>query len=370
MSTSAALREIFTAGRPLVETWLEVGEQIAALRDVATMKGLDWSQVKALLKAQIQDERDDDGKGKRVKRIVEKAEFASAYADMLGLANMNEKIYFAETTADRSDGGANINMRHSGIATDLPPHDEDGVIFEDEPETATESPSGIATGSDDHSGDEIVTNAGEGHVDRSATARTPAGEEDIALTGQVETQVDAEIIDGNASLAAREDEEVAAFNHDVPVHVGDERTEQPEDGLSASGDNSEIEHSAPSSQVAASAGELSTPTSPAVFSSPAAVSPRVDDGRPDQSSDEVPSGQGGDKPRLYSGQSGQQTASAAQDRNEPVSVSGASATISEADVPDFLKRKDGCLDQAGCKVKTYSILCARCAAERVRARAA
>ncbi|GAA4108639.1 GapR family DNA-binding domain-containing protein [Aminobacter aganoensis] len=32
---------------------------------------------------------------------------------------------------NRSDNGANINMRHSGIATDLPPHDEDGVIFED-----------------------------------------------------------------------------------------------------------------------------------------------------------------------------------------------------------------------------------------------
>ena len=93
MSTSADLKAIFTAGRPLVEGALDIAEQIAALRDVATQKGLDWSQVKALLKAQIQDERDKAGSGKRVKRIVEKADFACAYADMLGLGNMNEKNY-------------------------------------------------------------------------------------------------------------------------------------------------------------------------------------------------------------------------------------------------------------------------------------
>lgn len=95
MTTSNALREIFTEGRPLVEQWLQVGEQIAALRDVATAKGLDWSQVKALLKAQIQDERDDASDGKRVRRLVEKAEFASAYADMLGLGQMNEDNFSA-----------------------------------------------------------------------------------------------------------------------------------------------------------------------------------------------------------------------------------------------------------------------------------
>lgn len=95
MTTSNALREIFTEGRPLIEQWLDVGEKIAALREVATAKGLDWSQVKALLKAQIQDERDDAGDGKRVRRIVEKAEFASAYADMLGLGLMNEDNFSA-----------------------------------------------------------------------------------------------------------------------------------------------------------------------------------------------------------------------------------------------------------------------------------
>ena len=95
-STSAALKEVFAAAKPLVADWLDIAEQMAALRDAATAKGLDWSQVKALVKAQVQDERDENGDGKRVKRIVEKAEFASAYADMLGLANMNEENFSAE----------------------------------------------------------------------------------------------------------------------------------------------------------------------------------------------------------------------------------------------------------------------------------
>jgi hypothetical protein len=77
-----------------------VAEQIAALREVATAKGLDWSQLKALMKAQIQDEREESGDGKRVRKIVEKAEFASAYADMLGLANINENNF------SPTDGGA------------------------------------------------------------------------------------------------------------------------------------------------------------------------------------------------------------------------------------------------------------------------
>lgn len=93
MSTSDALREVFTTGRPLIAQWLDVAAQISALRDVATAKGLDWSQVKALLKAQVQDELDEDGSGKRVRKIVERAEFASAYADMLGLGNLNENNY-------------------------------------------------------------------------------------------------------------------------------------------------------------------------------------------------------------------------------------------------------------------------------------
>jgi hypothetical protein len=81
---------------PQIADGLDIAEQIAALRDTATDAGLDWSQIKALLKAQIQDERDENGDGKRVKRLLEKADHATAYADLLGLSNMNEEKYFAE----------------------------------------------------------------------------------------------------------------------------------------------------------------------------------------------------------------------------------------------------------------------------------
>lgn len=91
MTNSTELKRFFAAGRPLVEGALDIAEQIAALRDAASKKGLDWSQIKALLKAQIEDERDGRGDGKRVNRLIEKADFACAYAGMLGLGNMNEK---------------------------------------------------------------------------------------------------------------------------------------------------------------------------------------------------------------------------------------------------------------------------------------
>ena len=81
MSNSSALKEIITAARPLIEQWLAVGEQIAALREAATAQQLDWGPIKALLKAQIQDEKDD---GNRVEKLLSKADKSMAYADMLG----------------------------------------------------------------------------------------------------------------------------------------------------------------------------------------------------------------------------------------------------------------------------------------------
>ena len=70
--------------------------QIAGLRTVVTEAGGDWSQLKALIKAQVQDEQADDPK--RVDRILEKADYAKIYADMLGLGrpNMNEQNYSAD----------------------------------------------------------------------------------------------------------------------------------------------------------------------------------------------------------------------------------------------------------------------------------
>lgn len=79
------LRKYADAGRPLIEQWLDIGEEFKAIRDAARNDGIDWASVKALIKAEILDAR--EGTDKRVKAIIEKADFASAYADMLGMSN-------------------------------------------------------------------------------------------------------------------------------------------------------------------------------------------------------------------------------------------------------------------------------------------
>jgi hypothetical protein len=95
MSTLDALRNIWTEARPYIEQQIQVAEVVKGFREAATAKGLEWSTVKALIKAQIQDEQ--DGKD-RVRKLLEKAEFATAYADMLGL-NMNEENNIREEAA-------------------------------------------------------------------------------------------------------------------------------------------------------------------------------------------------------------------------------------------------------------------------------
>lgn len=90
MTLASDLRNIVAAARPTVTEWLDISEQFVGFREACKAKGIDWSQVKALIKAQVQDERDG---GRRVEKIVEKADFASSYAAMLGLLpeNMNEE---------------------------------------------------------------------------------------------------------------------------------------------------------------------------------------------------------------------------------------------------------------------------------------
>lgn len=95
MISSAKLKEIAEEARPIIERQLDDAVRLAAMRDTVAALGGDWSALKALLKAQVQDERDDTGEGKRVKKAVEKAEFCTEYATLLGL-NMNETIYFRD----------------------------------------------------------------------------------------------------------------------------------------------------------------------------------------------------------------------------------------------------------------------------------
>jgi hypothetical protein len=74
---------------------LDDAELIAGLRGVIADNGGDWGSLKALIKAQIQDERDEAGDGKRVKKILDKADYSAAYADMLGMTKMNENNFFS-----------------------------------------------------------------------------------------------------------------------------------------------------------------------------------------------------------------------------------------------------------------------------------
>lgn len=104
MTSSTALKQIVAVARPLIEQQIDLADLVAAVRDDATAKGFDWSQIKALLKAQILDERDETGGGKRVERVVEKAEYACAYADMLGLANINENNFSPNSASDLLPG--------------------------------------------------------------------------------------------------------------------------------------------------------------------------------------------------------------------------------------------------------------------------
>ena len=143
MSISSDLKNIVAAARPLIEHQLDLAEQVAALRDAATAKGLDWSQIKALLKAEIQDERDEMGEHKRVNKIIDKANYASAYADMLGMGKMNEKNFSAdEEEFDPITGEVLEDEFQSGGRPSAPAEqaprlaDESGVSIS--PETATE----------------------------------------------------------------------------------------------------------------------------------------------------------------------------------------------------------------------------------------
>lgn len=104
MLSSTRLKEIVSEARPYIERQMDDAAVIAGFRDVVAAEGGDWSALKALIKAQIKDERDDAGDGKHVQKILDKAEFSAGYADMLGWSNMNEQNFSAETDHDPETG--------------------------------------------------------------------------------------------------------------------------------------------------------------------------------------------------------------------------------------------------------------------------
>ena len=95
MISSQALKAIVAELRPVIERQLADAEVITAMREAVTAQGGDWSAIKALVKAQCQDDLDEAGDGKRVRKIIEKSEFTTQYAGMLGL-NLNEENFIRE----------------------------------------------------------------------------------------------------------------------------------------------------------------------------------------------------------------------------------------------------------------------------------
>lgn len=111
------LRDVAKEYRLVVDRSLDDAEITKGLRLAATAKGIDWSQLKALVKAQAADARDE---GHRVETLVERAEFASAYADMLS-ANVNAQDDM-RSSSDANDpvvtvstGGASAEMKLSTL---------------------------------------------------------------------------------------------------------------------------------------------------------------------------------------------------------------------------------------------------------------
>lgn len=95
MFSSEALKAIVEELRPVIERQLADADIITGMRELVTAQGGDWSAIKALVKAQVQDDLDEAGDGKRVRKVIEKSEFTTAYADMLGL-NLNEQNNISE----------------------------------------------------------------------------------------------------------------------------------------------------------------------------------------------------------------------------------------------------------------------------------
>lgn len=91
------LRDTAEAIRPHVETLLDLRDIFADYRKAVTEAGGDWMALKNLVKAQAEDARDENGAGERVEKLLQRADLAASYADILGIgAKLNENYSFKD----------------------------------------------------------------------------------------------------------------------------------------------------------------------------------------------------------------------------------------------------------------------------------
>ena len=95
MMSSQALKQFRSEARLVIERQLADAEIIKGFREAVTAQGGDWGSLKALVKAEIQDDQDDTGERKRVTKVIERSAATAEYAELLGM-NMNEENYISE----------------------------------------------------------------------------------------------------------------------------------------------------------------------------------------------------------------------------------------------------------------------------------
>jgi hypothetical protein len=109
---TADLKAIASEARLVIDRALDDAEILKGLSEAARAKGIDWTQLKALVKAHAQDARDG---GHRVGKLVERADFACAYAAALG-GRQDERE--TETRSSPLDTALAENKRVSQVTTD------------------------------------------------------------------------------------------------------------------------------------------------------------------------------------------------------------------------------------------------------------
>lgn len=116
------LRDIAVELRAVVDRCIDDGEILKGLREAATAKGIDWSQLKALVKAQAQDARDD---GDRVGKLVERADFALAYAEMLNMNAKENSRSSSEDAVRRAAADPSVRAAVKKLGTPVPVTEEE-----------------------------------------------------------------------------------------------------------------------------------------------------------------------------------------------------------------------------------------------------
>lgn len=112
------LRETAKAIRPLIEESLQLRDDFAAYRTSITEAGGDWMALKALVKAQVEDEREGKGEHTRVAKIIAKADASASYADIL---NLNENNSFPHQHGVSGPQPHAVTYPNAGGGSDEPP---------------------------------------------------------------------------------------------------------------------------------------------------------------------------------------------------------------------------------------------------------